>query len=168
MSKTYREVKASERLPKKSKDSFDLSDDVYAISKDGEMVIAYYDHEHKTWAGMFNYDSSIKYWLEEIELSIDKAFYDGCKAGASLKGAEEGQMVYAESWAADHIQNVPFTTVFNELVTAFKAGQSTLPKITEEEIQQYITECEETYGRPASLAIEIGICWIMDKLNIES
>ena len=38
-------------------------------------------------------------------------------------------------------------------------------EITEGEIEEFINECEEAYGRPASLAVEIGISWIMDKLN---
>ena len=41
-------------------------------------------------------------------------------------------------------------------------------EITEGEIQKFITECEGAYGRPASLAVEIGISWIMDKLNKQS
>jgi len=38
-------------------------------------------------------------------------------------------------------------------------------EITEEEIQEYLNKCEEAYGRPASLAVEFGISWTMDKLN---
>lgn len=54
---------------------------------------------------------------------------------------------------------------WNEVAELVNQVAMLKPEITESEIQQYITECEKAYGRPTSLAIEIGICWVLDNLN---
>ena len=43
------------------------------------------------------------------------------------------KVIDAEEWAADHIQNSTYTSVFNELVTAFKAGQKAAPSLLSDE-----------------------------------